>query len=178
MIFTYPPYKKSPCAKDERLRTITMNSDVLPVSVRYRIQASWLPIRCLSTCQEICRQNFVGGYSHLDCVFLMVVNKGNRLIPLRGAVDGHTHCAIANLPAQNSDVVDRFPIPVVHREALTICREERCETQAIHASAPGVIPRSAGTSSRPNWCTTSIRRHCVFSLPTVSFLGRLSSTSL
>ena len=74
-------------------------------------------------------------YSHLDRVFLMVVNKGNRLILLRDAVDGHTRCAIANLPAQNGDVVDRFPIPVVHREALPIRREERCETQSIRRQA-------------------------------------------
>ena len=62
----------------------------------------------------------------------MVVNKGNRFIPLRGAVDGHTRCAIAFLRTQNGDVVNRFPITVVHREALPIRREERCETQSIH----------------------------------------------
>ncbi len=75
----------------------------------------------------------------------MVVNKGNRCILLRGAVDGHARCAIADLPAQNGDVVDRFPIPVVHREALPIRREERCETQSIHRK---LSPRRDSTISR------------------------------
>jgi hypothetical protein len=36
----------------------------------------------------------------------MVVNKENRHIPLRDAVDGDTRCAIACLHAQNNDVID------------------------------------------------------------------------
>jgi hypothetical protein len=59
-----------------------------------------------------------GGDSHLDRMFLMVVNKANRCILLRCAVNNHTHNAIICLLAQKDDVVHRFPITVVHLEAL------------------------------------------------------------
>ena len=52
----------------------------------------------------------------------MIVNKGDRCILPRDAVDGYTRCAGAFLRACDSDVVNRFTITVVHREALPIRR--------------------------------------------------------
>jgi len=51
-------YKKSLIAKDERLLTLIINN-VLPVSVRYRIQACALFINDLHTCQEFFRRKMV-----------------------------------------------------------------------------------------------------------------------
>jgi len=55
----------------------------------------------------------------------MVVNKGNGCAQLHDAVDGQSRCKITNLVAQNGDVIDRFPITIVHREALPVSRKER-----------------------------------------------------
>ena len=73
-----------------------------------------------------------GGYFYLDRMFLAVVDKGDCLVLLLDAVDDDTHCAIAGLRAQDGYVVDRFPIPVVQREAFPIRREDRRETQAVN----------------------------------------------
>ena len=64
------------------------------------------------------------GYSHLDQVLLTVVNKGNRLVGSLDAIHGHTRLA----SLQNGDVVDCFPVPVVHLERPPIRREARGKT--------------------------------------------------
>jgi len=70
--------------------------------------------------------------SHLDIVFLMVVNQGNSVIVLVDAINGYTRLAILGRLALDGDVVDRLPIPVVHREALPIRWEARCEPQLVY----------------------------------------------
>lgn len=72
------------------------------------------------------------GDSHLDIVFLMVVDQGNSVIVLFDAINGHTRLAILGRRALDGDVVDRLPIPVVHREARPIRREARREPQLVH----------------------------------------------
>ena len=63
-------------------------------------------------------------------MFLMVVNKGNSLIGLLNAIDGHTrHAAVARL--QHGDMVDGFPVPVMHLERLPIPGQTRRETQLV-----------------------------------------------
>ena len=83
------------------------------------------------------------GYSHLDRVFLMVVNQGNGLALSFDAINRHAALVRRSARLQNSDVVDRFPIPVMHLEFLPICGEARSETRVcpLQASTPGVIPR-------------------------------------
>ncbi len=48
------------------------------------------------------------------------------------AINGYTRLIILGRRALDVDVVDRLPIPVVHREALPIRREARCEPQLVH----------------------------------------------
>lgn len=72
------------------------------------------------------------GYSYLDRMFLMVVNKGNRLVGLLDAIHGHTPLPTSGERLQNGDVVDRLPISVVHLERLPIRWEARGKTQFDH----------------------------------------------
>ena len=72
------------------------------------------------------------GYSHLNRVFLAVVNKGNRLVGSLDAVNGHAHSAIPGVRLPDVDMVDRLPIPVVHLERLPIRWKARGKTQLVH----------------------------------------------
>jgi hypothetical protein len=51
-----------------------------------------------------------GVYSHLDRVFLKVVNKVNRLIVALNTIDYHTCTALSSAHLQDSDMVDSFPV--------------------------------------------------------------------
>jgi hypothetical protein len=73
-----------------------------------------------------------GVYSHLDRVFLMVVNKGNILIVSLNTIDYHTCHALSGARLQDSDMVDSFSVSVVYLECLPISREARCETQFVY----------------------------------------------
>ena len=68
-------------------------------------------------------------YSHLDRVFLTVVNQGNSRVVLLDAVNRHTRSA-RGLPDDN--VIDRLPIPVVNLELLPISRQVRRNMQSVH----------------------------------------------
>jgi len=47
-------------------------------------------------------------------VFLTVVNQGNSVIGLVGAINGHPRFAILSWLAPDNDVVDRLPIAAAH----------------------------------------------------------------
>jgi hypothetical protein len=72
-----------------------------------------------------------GVYSDLYRVFPAVVHKGNRLVGLLDTINRHTCLAIDGRHAQDGDVVDRFPIPVVHVKAFPIRRDTRGEKQLV-----------------------------------------------
>jgi len=79
----------------------------------------------------VCDRNF-----HFDRVFLAVVNQGNSLVESFNAIHRYTRLAdlriIGGARLRDDDVVDRLPIPVVHRERLPIRREARREMQFVH----------------------------------------------
>ncbi len=52
------------------------------------------------------------GYSHLDRVFLTVVNQGNRPVGSLDAIHGHTRLAIPSARLQDGDVIDYLSVPV------------------------------------------------------------------
>ena len=62
----------------------------------------------------------------------MVVNQANDLVVLLDAINGYGRFAGGGLGFQNRDVVDGFPIPVVHRERLPIRRKAWYKPQFIH----------------------------------------------
>jgi hypothetical protein len=67
-----------------------------------------------SSVLSVCRP-----YSHLDRVFLVVVNQVNDPVLLLETINGNNRFAGGGQRGQrfrNRDVVDRFPIPVVHLE--------------------------------------------------------------
>ncbi len=57
-------------------------------------------------------------YSHLDRVFLTIVNQGNSLVVLRNAVHCHTRLATPVRQMLDDNVVDRLPIVIVNLELL------------------------------------------------------------
>jgi hypothetical protein len=65
-------------------------------------------------------------------VFLKVVNKGNSLTVALNAIDCHNRLAIPGASLQDSDMVDSFPVSVMHLEHLPIRREARRETQFVY----------------------------------------------
>ena len=68
--------------------------------------------------------------SHRDRVFLAVVNKGNSRSALDNAIDGHACPAVvARLP--DGDMVDGFPVPIVHRERIPLRGQARLEAQRV-----------------------------------------------
>ena len=72
------------------------------------------------------------GYSDLDGVFAMVVDKGNGLVGPLFAIDGYAHLALVCAHLQDVDVVDGFPIAVVDLEPLPIRRQARRKSQFVH----------------------------------------------
>jgi len=79
----------------------------------------------------VCDRNF-----HFDRVFLTVVNQGNSPVESFNAIHRYTRLAdlriIGSARLRYDDVVDRFPMPVVHLERLPIRREARREMQFVH----------------------------------------------
>ena len=71
-------------------------------------------------------------YSHLDRVFLTVVNQGNSLVVLLDTVDRHTRPATSVRRMLDSNVVDSLPIPVVNPELLPISGKARRKMQFVH----------------------------------------------
>ncbi len=71
-------------------------------------------------------------YSHLDRVFLTVVNQGNSRVVLLDAVDRHPRPATAARQMLDDNVVDRLPIAVVNLELLPISRQVRRNMQSVH----------------------------------------------
>ena len=67
----------------------------------------------------------------LDRVFPAVVHQVNRRIGLLDAIHRHARMAVSGRRAQDGNVVDRFPIPVVQGKAFPIRREARGETQFV-----------------------------------------------
>ena len=49
-------------------------------------------------------------HPHLDRVLPTVVNKGNGLVVLQSAVDGHTRLAAAHRRLPDRDMIERFPV--------------------------------------------------------------------
>src|SRR3989304_6734557 len=74
-------------------------------------------------------------YSHLNRVFLPIVNKENILVVLRNAVYGNTlltdHLIIGNGRLPDGYMIDGFPVPVVHLELLPLRREAWLKTQFV-----------------------------------------------
>jgi hypothetical protein len=73
-----------------------------------------------------------GLYLYLDRVILTVINKGNRLVLSLNAIDRYTRFAVPGARLQDGDMVDSFPVSVVHLERLPICREARREIQFVY----------------------------------------------
>ena len=69
-------------------------------------------------------------------MFLMVVNKKNCHVGLLNTIDGHTrHALVARLEygdVPDRDMINGFPVPVMHHESLPICREARREQQFVY----------------------------------------------
>ena len=64
--------------------------------------------------------NLLRRNAYLYQMRLTVVNKGNSLIALLNTVNDHTlRAVVAHLP--DSDMVDGFPVPIVHRECIPFC---------------------------------------------------------
>jgi hypothetical protein len=64
-------------------------------------------------------------------MYLAVVNKGNRLVGLLNAINGHTRLAISVARLQDSDMVEGLTVPVVNLERLPIRREARRDAQLV-----------------------------------------------
>ena len=73
-----------------------------------------------------------GVYSHLDQVFLTVVNKRNCLDVLLNAINCHSHLAVPGTHLQDGDMVDSFPVSVMYLERLPIRREARHKAQFVY----------------------------------------------
>jgi hypothetical protein len=71
-------------------------------------------------------------HSHFDGVFLVVVNQVNNFVVLLETINGYAGLAGSCFGPLNRDVVDRFPITVVHLERLPMRRKARYKPQFIH----------------------------------------------
>jgi hypothetical protein len=74
-------------------------------------------------------------YPHLYRMFLTIINKGNSLIRLLSAINGNIrltdHLIIGGGGLPDGDMIDGFPVPVVHLELLPLRREAWLETQFV-----------------------------------------------
>ena len=73
-----------------------------------------------------------GAESQLYEVFLVVVNQGNGLASSLDTINGNAALVRRSAGLQDSDVVHRLPIPVMHLEFLPVCGETRSESQFVH----------------------------------------------
>ena len=73
-----------------------------------------------------------GVYSHLDRVFLTVVNQRNCLVVLLIAINCHTHFAVPGTHLQHGDMVDSFPVSVMYLERVPIRWEARHKAQFVY----------------------------------------------
>lgn len=75
-------------------------------------------------------------YPHINRVFLTVVNKGNSLVVLLNAVYCNSlltnHLIICGWSLPDGDMIDGFPISVVHLELLPLRREAWLEAQFVY----------------------------------------------
>ena len=55
-------------------------------------------------------------HSHLDPVFLSIINQRDSRAGLRHTIDAQLRPAVRAIRLQQRNVVDRLPIPVVHFE--------------------------------------------------------------
>ena len=76
-------------------------------------------------------------YPHFNRVFLPVVNKGDSIVVLLNAINYHIHFAlpIAHLP--DSDMINSFPVSVMHRVHLPLRREAWLEKEVVLFQPPG-----------------------------------------
>ena len=72
-----------------------------------------------------------GMYSHLDRVFLMIVNKGDSLVVALNAVDCYTHLPVPIEPLHDDNMIDSFSVSVVYLERFPISGEAWCKTQFV-----------------------------------------------
>ena len=73
-----------------------------------------------------------GVESHLDRVFLTVVDKRDRLVVLLDAINCHTHLAVPGPRMQHGDMVESFPEPVMNLERLPVRGEARHNAQFVY----------------------------------------------
>src|SRR5512135_19458 len=74
--------------------------------------------------------NLLGGYPYLDRMFPMVVKERDGSIGLFNAIDSHI-CRAAVVCLEHGDMVDGFPVAVMHLEALPMRGQARRETQFV-----------------------------------------------